>query len=92
MACALADAGVQAGQPVGVMLPNGVDLIAALFGVWRADAVYVPLNPRLTGPEIDRILAKVASRRHRDDAGPGQPLHGHPRPRARPVLAAGRTV
>jgi acyl-CoA synthetase (AMP-forming)/AMP-acid ligase II len=59
VACALADAGVQAGQPVGVMLPNGIDLIAALFGVWRADAVYVPLNPRLTAPEIDRILAKV---------------------------------
>ena len=59
VACALADAGVQAGQPVGVMLPNGIDLIAALFGVWRADAVYVPLNPRLTAPEVDRIVAKV---------------------------------
>jgi acyl-CoA synthetase (AMP-forming)/AMP-acid ligase II len=59
VACALVDAGVRAGQAVGVMLPNGIDLIAALFGVWRADAVYVPLNPRLTDPEVAGILAKV---------------------------------
>jgi long-chain acyl-CoA synthetase len=60
VACALADAGVRAGQPVGVMLPNGVDLIAALFGVWRADAVYVPLNPRLADPEVARIVDTLA--------------------------------
>jgi acyl-CoA synthetase (AMP-forming)/AMP-acid ligase II len=59
LACVLADTGVRTGHPVGVMLPNGVDLVAALFGVWRADAVYVPLNPRLTGPELERILATV---------------------------------
>jgi acyl-CoA synthetase (AMP-forming)/AMP-acid ligase II len=60
VACALADAGVRAGQPVGAMLPNGIDLVAALFGAWRADAVHVPLNPRLADPEVDRILAAVA--------------------------------
>ena len=31
---------------VGVLLPDGVDLVAALFAVWRAGGVYVPLNPR----------------------------------------------
>lgn len=60
VACALAEAGVRAGQPVGVMLPNGIDLVAALFGVWRADAVYVPLNPRLADPEVDRIVGTLA--------------------------------
>jgi long-chain acyl-CoA synthetase len=59
IACALADAGVEPGSPVGVMLPNGADLVAALFGVWRADAVYVPLNPRLSQPEVDQVLATL---------------------------------
>jgi long-chain acyl-CoA synthetase len=59
VACALADAGVTAGSPVGVMLPNGADLVATLFGVWRADAVYVPLNPRLSPPEVDTVLGTL---------------------------------
>jgi long-chain acyl-CoA synthetase len=59
IACSLADAAVEAGSPVGVMLPNGADLVAALFGVWRADAVYVPLNPRLSQPEVDHVLATM---------------------------------
>ncbi len=60
VAAALAAAGVAPGQAVGVMLPNGADVIAALFGVWRAGAVYVPLNPRLTDSEIDHVLAAVS--------------------------------
>jgi long-chain acyl-CoA synthetase len=59
LACSLADAGVEPGAPVGVMLPNGADLVATLFGVWRTDAVYVPLNPRLSQPEVDDVLATV---------------------------------
>jgi long-chain acyl-CoA synthetase len=56
---ALAGPGVGAGSCVGVMLPNGVDVIAALFGVWRAGAVYVPLNPRLASSEVDHVLDTV---------------------------------
>jgi acyl-CoA synthetase (AMP-forming)/AMP-acid ligase II len=52
-------AGIAPGSPVAVELPNGVDLVATLFGVWQAGAVYVPVNPRLTPSEIDRILEAV---------------------------------
>lgn len=55
----LASIGVSAGHAVAVMLDNGPDPVAALFGVWRAGAVYVPLNPRLTGAEVTRILDSV---------------------------------
>lgn len=57
---ALASLGIGAGEPVGVMLPDGVDAVAALFGVWRAGAVHVPLNPRLTDTELSRVLGTVA--------------------------------
>ena len=59
IAGALVDAGVRPGQAVGVMLPNGVDVVAALFGAWRAGAVYVPLNPRLVDGEVAHVLASV---------------------------------
>ncbi|MFP3899994.1 MAG: AMP-binding protein, partial [Acidimicrobiia bacterium] len=59
LACTLADLGVAAGTPVGVMLPNGVDVVAALFGVWRAGGVYVPLNPRLGDDDLAHVLTTV---------------------------------
>ncbi len=40
------------------MLPNA-DVVAALFGVWRAGGVYVPLNPRLGGSDLAHVLEAV---------------------------------
>jgi acyl-CoA synthetase (AMP-forming)/AMP-acid ligase II len=59
LAAALARAEVTPGQPVAVSLPNGAELVAALFGVWQAGACYVPINPRLTDAEISAALASV---------------------------------
>ena len=77
---AIADAcrsiGVTTGAPVAVMLPNGIDLVATLFGVWQAGGVYVPINPRLTDTEAARILnvidpaAVVTVEAHRGRFGP----------------------
>ncbi|HEV7757749.1 MAG TPA: class I adenylate-forming enzyme family protein [Acidimicrobiales bacterium] len=58
IAGALADAGVAAGAPVGVMLPDP-EVVAALFGVWRAGGVYVPLNPRLARGDLAHVLTSV---------------------------------
>ena len=55
----LVDAGVGPGSPVAAMLGNGPGTVAALFGVWAAGAVYVPVNPRLTDSEIARLLDAV---------------------------------
>ncbi|MGR6999470.1 AMP-binding protein [Yinghuangia aomiensis] len=62
-ALALADllrsVGVRPGRAVAVMSADGADTVAALFGVWFADAVYVPLNPRLTDRELAHVLGEV---------------------------------
>jgi acyl-CoA synthetase (AMP-forming)/AMP-acid ligase II len=55
----LRDAGVGVGAAVAVRLGNDAELIATLFGVWRAGGVYVPINPRLTQTEVDRIFEAV---------------------------------
>jgi long-chain acyl-CoA synthetase len=59
LAGALAAAGVEPGTAVGVMLPDGADVVAALFGVWRAGAVYVPLNPRYADDEVAHVVEAV---------------------------------
>jgi acyl-CoA synthetase (AMP-forming)/AMP-acid ligase II len=56
LAAVLRAGGLRTGQAVGVMLPNGPDIIAALFGVWFAGGVYVPLNPRLSADELTHVI------------------------------------
>jgi long-chain acyl-CoA synthetase len=49
-------AGIEPGAHVGILLPNGRQYVTALFGILLANAVAVPLDPRLRAPEI-RFLA-----------------------------------
>jgi long-chain acyl-CoA synthetase len=58
LATVLCDAGLQPGQAVGVMLPNDSDIVAALFGIWFAGGVYIPLNPRLSPDELAHVIAE----------------------------------
>jgi acyl-CoA synthetase (AMP-forming)/AMP-acid ligase II len=56
LAALLRREGLRPGQAVGVMLPNGSDIVAALFGIWFAGGVYVPLNPRLSADELAHVI------------------------------------
>ncbi len=80
--------GVEPGQPVAVRLPTGPDVVAALFGVWQVGGAYLPVNPRLTDTEVERVIDQVRPaamvddlgaadgiRRVALDGGGGQPAH-----------------
>ena len=56
----LRSAGVQPGQAVVVQLPNGPEFVFAMFGVWLAEAVFVPANPRQPQAELDHVLSSTA--------------------------------
>jgi acyl-CoA synthetase (AMP-forming)/AMP-acid ligase II len=44
-------AGVSPGDAVAVRLPNAPEVVTAMAGIWRAGAVFVPVNPRATDAE-----------------------------------------
>jgi long-chain acyl-CoA synthetase len=52
----LATRNVGPGDPVGIMLPNVPQFAAAYFGVLRAGAVVVPMNPLLKAREVAYYL------------------------------------
>ena len=49
-------AGVQPGDAVGIVIPNGVEVLVAFFGALAAGAAAQPINPDLTAEEIDFAL------------------------------------
>ena len=57
---------IESSTAIGISLPNGGDLIAAMFAVWRAGGVVVPINPRLTPTEVARIEEEVVGRQYDD--------------------------
>ena len=59
MAAQLRAAGIAPGEPVAVQFPNTPEMVTTMFGVWQAEAVFVPLNWRAPAAEVERALVAV---------------------------------
>ena len=51
--------GVQVGERIALVMPNGTDMIAARFAVAQAGAVAVPVSFRLHAVELAQVLQKA---------------------------------
>jgi long-chain acyl-CoA synthetase len=49
--------GLEHGERVALFMPNCPQLVVGFYATWRAGCVAVPINPRATGPELERYLA-----------------------------------
>jgi hypothetical protein len=93
----LAEAGVRRGDVVAVALGHSRLLPSAIFGVWRQEAIYLPLDP--TTPEA-RIRSVLADSRCRVAIGlppgatpwPVREVAPQPPPRRHPAGAEGDLV
>jgi fatty-acyl-CoA synthase len=56
LAAALHGLGIEAGDRVALLLPAWPEFVVSLLAVARLGAVAVPLNPRVTGPELQYML------------------------------------
>ena len=57
MAEELRASGVEPRQGVAVRLASGPDLVTTMAGIWRAGAVFVPVNDRSPRAEVDHVLS-----------------------------------
>ncbi|GAA4386639.1 long-chain-fatty-acid--CoA ligase [Tsukamurella soli] len=63
VASLLADTGIRPGDRVGIMLPNVPAFAVAFYGVLRAGAVAVPMNPLLKEREVAYYLGNTGAAR-----------------------------
>ncbi|MFF2229946.1 amino acid adenylation domain-containing protein [Streptomyces anulatus] len=75
--------GARPGDLVGLCLPRGADLVAAMLAALKADAVYVPLDPEHPADRRERTARDAKVRLTVDDPAA---LTGHPR---RPAASRG---
>jgi len=79
----LRDAGVERGDRVAILLPNGNDWAYAFFGILMAGGVVVPVNTRFAPPEIDYVLTDSGTTvaiRPEDPLPDGEPFVLDPQP------------
>ena len=53
--------GVGAGEKVGVLIAQGVDYFALVFGIAKVGAVAVPINPRFKARELKHVISNYAT-------------------------------
>ena len=56
IAAALRGRGLQSGERLALLMPNGVDYIELVFACALLGVIAVPINTRYAGAEIDRLL------------------------------------
>ncbi len=61
LAAALANLGIEAGNKIALLLPPRPEFAVATFAAAKLGAVVVPLNPRLTTPELQYMLRHSAA-------------------------------
>ncbi|MGW1600549.1 non-ribosomal peptide synthetase [Streptomyces eurythermus] len=74
LAALLGKAGVGRQQPVGVCMERSVAQASAAFGIWAADAVFVPLDPASPAERLTAMLDAAGIRTVLVDPG----TEGHP--------------
>jgi amino acid adenylation domain-containing protein len=62
LAAVLLDHGLEPGLPVAVLLDRTPDLLVAVFAVWKAGGVYLPVDPSLPAERVE-LLARDAGAR-----------------------------
>jgi long-chain acyl-CoA synthetase len=60
-AAALVSTGVGKGDRVALLMPNSPQMIVAEFGIWKAGAIAVPVNPLYTEHELRNALVECGA-------------------------------
>ncbi len=58
LACSLAEIGIERGERVGIYMHRGITSIVGVFGILKAGATYVPIDPQCPPGRLSYILNK----------------------------------
>ena len=57
LAAGLREVGIERGDRVAIVLPNGVEVAIAIYGILRAGAAFSSLNPTIKAEKLGHVLA-----------------------------------
>ncbi len=69
VAAFLRSQGIKRGDRVAIFLENSVESVVALFGILKADAVFLMLSPQLKAPKLEYILNNCGAKAFISDVG-----------------------
>ncbi len=94
VAAGLAALGVRRGDRVAVVLPNGVEAAIAIYGVLRAGAAFLPMNPSIKADKLAYVLGDSGAETMicADDLAPLAAEAGKAAPGLRRVIGAGGRI
>lgn len=69
VAALLRSQGIRRGDRVAIFLDNSVESVVSLFGILKADAVFVMLSPQLKAPKLQYILNNCGAKALISDVG-----------------------
>ncbi|NPV03124.1 MAG: AMP-binding protein [Syntrophaceae bacterium] len=69
VAALLRSEGIRRGDRVAVFLDNCIEAVISLFGILKADAVFLMLNPQLKAPKLAYILDNCGAKAFISDTG-----------------------
>lgn len=58
----LLENGVERDQPVAVLLNRSTDFIAAVVGIWKTGAAYMPIDPDYPGDRVNTLINNACAR------------------------------
>lgn len=61
-AACIQDMGIEKGDPVAIMSQNTFDFVFSFFGILKTGGIVVPVNHKLTAPEVEYIIENSGSR------------------------------
>jgi len=60
IAHSLREKGIKKGSVIGVLIPSSIEYVATLLGIFKAGAIFMPINPNLPAQRLEYVFNQTS--------------------------------